>query len=172
MKIQFACGTILAASAIAATGLVSAQQVDSTGALHATIVYTVHGEAAKSHLRPIMDALNREVASSDDAASTAALEVLAHLQKQALSSSNSIYTYSTSVASNGSVNTQLMPFSGNGEPVPGQTQTITTCTPSASGYALNTSISQVYTDLGNGVMGWETYATRTWRTSTCPTSGA
>lgn len=171
MKIRFACGSILAASAVAISGLASAQQVDSTGAIHSTTVYTVHGAEAKSHMASFVDALTREVASSNDAATTSALEVLAHLQQQALSSSKSIYTYSTSRTSDGSVNTQLIPISGNDAPVPGQTQTFTTCTPGI-GFATNTSISQVYTDLGGGVMGWETYATRTWRTSSCSTTGA
>lgn len=170
MKIRFACGSILAASAVAVTGLASAQQVDSTGAIRSTVVYTVHGTEAKSHMTSFTDALAREAASRSDAASTSALEVLAHLQKQALSSGKSVYTYSTSVTSGGSVNTQLMSISGN--EVPGQTQTITTCTPTANGYAENTSISQVWTDLGGGVMGWQTYATRTWRTTNCSTQGA
>jgi hypothetical protein len=150
---------------VAVTGLASAQQVDSAGTVQSTLVHTVHGAEAKRHLAPIMLTLQKEMASANDATSTTALEVLAHLQTQASLSKQSVYTYSTSVVKQDATQT-LSPLD---EPVAGSTQTISTCTPMGS-YALNTSITQIYTNLDGGVMGWQTYETHTWRTSSCNTT--
>lgn len=169
MKIRFACGSILGAAIATTSGFALAQQVDASGQIHQTVVWTVHGDQARSKLPAILDTLRHEASSSNDALRVSALESLAHLQSISANSNNAVYTFSSSVESDGP-NAQRAAFApaDAGPPAAGSTQTLTTCVPGPQ-WAENTSVSQVYV-VTNGVGAWQTYATSTWRTTSCKTT--